>query len=153
MFAHKLPGNMQGIMFTEQQRAFLDGQRVGRLATADAAGQPHVIPVCYACDDAAVYIALDAKPKRVAPQHLKRVRNIRENPQVALVVDRYSDDWSVLAYVLIRGMARLLPPEDTVHQHAVTLLRQRYAQYQAMPLHEQPVIVIAPQSVVAWGNV
>lgn len=140
-------------MFTEQQRAFLDSQRVGRLATADAAGQPHVIPVCYACDDAAVYIALDAKPKRVAPQQLKRVRNMLQNPQVALVVDRYSDDWSELAYVLVRGTARLLPPEDTAHQHAVTLLRQRYTQYQAMPIHEQPVIMIEPQSVVVWGSV
>jgi coenzyme F420-0:L-glutamate ligase/coenzyme F420-1:gamma-L-glutamate ligase len=139
--------------FTEQQRAFLNAQRVGRLATADMAGRPHVIPVCYACDGAAVYIALDTKPKRVAPQRLKRVRNLLENPQVALVVDRYSDDWSELAYVLVRGTARLLPPEDAMHQHAVTLLRQRYVQYRAMPLHEQPVIMIEPQSVVVWGNV
>ncbi len=120
--------------FTAQQCAFLGAQRVGRLATADAAALPHVIPVCYACDDAAVYIALDAKPKRVAPQQLKRVRNMLENPHVALVVDRYNDDWSELAYVLIRGMARLLPSEDTVHQHAVALLRQRYVQYQTMPI-------------------
>lgn len=139
--------------FTEQQRAFLNAQRVGRLATADMAGRPHVIPVCYACDDAAVYIALDAKPKRVAPQRLKRVRNLLENPHVALVVDRYSDDWSELAYVLVRGTARLLPPADAMHRHAVTLLRQRYVQYRAMPIHEQPVIMIEPQSVVVWGNV
>nr|AIA15587.1 Lon protease (S16) C-terminal proteolytic domain protein [uncultured bacterium] len=139
--------------FTEQQRAFLDQQRVGRFATAGADGQPHVIPVCYACEDAAVYIALDAKPKRVAPQQLKRVRNMLENPRVALVVDRYSDDWSELAYVLIRGTAALIPPKDAVHAHAVALLRQRYMQYRAMPIHEQPVIMIAPQAVVAWGAV
>lgn len=139
--------------FTEQQRAFLNAQRVGRLATADAAGQPHVIPVCYACDGAAVYIALDTKPKRVAPQRLKRVRNLLENPHVALVVDRYSDDWSELAYVLVRGTARLLPPADAMHQHAVALLRRRYVQYRTMPIHEQPVIMIEPQSVVVWGNV
>ena len=139
-------------MLTEQQRAFLDQQRVGRLATADAARQPHVVPVCYACDDAALYIALDDKPKRVAPQRLKRVRNMLENPQVALVVDRYSDDWSELAYVLIRGTASLIHPENATHAHAVALLRGRYAQYRAMPIHEQPVIVIAPQSVVVWGN-
>ncbi|HEU5011530.1 MAG TPA: TIGR03668 family PPOX class F420-dependent oxidoreductase [Roseiflexaceae bacterium] len=153
VFVHELPDNLEEIMFTEQQRAFLDAQRVGRLATADAAGQPHVIPVCYACDNAAVYIALDAKPKRVAPPHLKRVRNVLENPQVALVVDRYSDDWSELAYVLIRGTARLIQPEDATHQYAVMLLRQRYVQYQTMPIHEQPMIMIEPQSVVVWGAV
>ena len=140
-------------MFTAEQNAFLDAQRVGRLATADRHGQPHVVPVCYASDGAFVYIALDTKPKRVAPQQLKRVRNILDNPQVALVVDRYSDDWSQLAYLLIRGAATLLAPGDAQHQQAVVLLRRRYSQYQAMPIAEQPVISIRPTSVVAWGEV
>lgn len=140
-------------VFTAEHGRFLDAQRVGRLATADAAGQPYVVPVCYARDDAALYIALDAKPKRVAPQQLKRVRNILENSHVALVVDHYSDDWSALAYVLIRGRAGLLPPDDAAHAHAIALLRQRYVQYQAMPIHIQPVIVIRPESVTAWGAV
>src|SRR5213076_2604807 len=51
-------------------------------------------------------------PKRVAPERLRRIRNILENPRVALVIDRYSDDWSELAYLLIQGTATLLPPGD-----------------------------------------
>jgi len=140
-------------LFTPDQLAFLHTQRVGRLATADRAGRPHVIPVCYACDRATIYIALDAKPKRVAPQRLRRVRNILENPQVALVIDRYRDDWSVLAYVLIQGTATLLPPTDAEHTSAVALLRARYPQYGAMPIEEQPVIAIRPTAVVGWGAV
>jgi coenzyme F420-0:L-glutamate ligase/coenzyme F420-1:gamma-L-glutamate ligase len=140
------------ITFTDEQITFLQTQRVGRLATSDAAGRPHVIPVCYAYDGATFYIALDTKPKRVAPQRLKRVHNILENPQVALVIDRYSEDWSELAYLLIRGTAGLLPPGSTAQSRAVALLRDRYPQYQLMPIQEQPVIVIRPSSIVGWGS-
>lgn len=137
--------------FTAAQLAFLASQRAGRLATADASGAPHVIPVCYACDGAQMYIALDAKPKRVDPTQLKRVRNILANPQVALVIDRYSDDWSQLAYLLIQGTANLIAPGGPAHAEAVALLRSRYPQYLTMPIDEQPAIAIAPTRIVAWG--
>ena len=139
-------------IFTPNQLAFLQSQRAGRLATAGGDGAPHVIPVCYACDGASVYIALDAKPKRVAPERLRRIRNILENPRVALVIDRYSDDWSQLAYLLIQGTAALLPPSEPEHSRAVALLRERYSQYQAMPIEQHPVIAIRPAAVVQWGD-
>ena len=138
---------------TPAQAAFVEAQRVGRLATADRAGQPHVVPVCYAYADGSFYIALDAKPKRVAPERLKRVRNILENPQVALVIDRYDEDWSALAYLLVRGAAGLLAPGDPEHGRAVELLRARYPQYRAMPIGEQPAIAIRVESAVAWGAI
>ncbi len=138
-------------LFTDPQRAFLTTQRVARLASADAAGRPHVVPVCYACDDQLVFIALDEKPKRVAAPELKRVRNIRENPRVALVVDHYSDDWTQLAFVLIHGTATLLAVGVPEHAHAVALLRERYPQYRAMRIEEQSVIAIQPEKVIAWG--
>jgi PPOX class probable F420-dependent enzyme len=137
--------------FTPNQLTFLQSQRAGRLATASGDGAPHVIPVCYACDGASLYIALDAKPKRVAPERLRRIRNILENPRVALVIDRYSDDWGQLAYLLIQGAAALLPPGEPEHSRAVALLRERYVQYLTMPIERQPVIAIRPEKVVAWG--
>ncbi len=137
--------------FTDRHLAFLHNQRVGRLATADRSGQPHVVPVCFAYDSASLYIALDAKPKRVVPQQLKRVRNILENPQVAVVIDHYTENWSELAYLLIRGTASLIPAADTAHERAIMLLRDRYPQYCVMPIDQQPVIAIRPQRVVAWG--
>jgi len=126
---------------------------VGRLATADRAGQPHVVPVCYAYAAGSFYIALDAKPKRVAHERLKRVRNILDNPQAALVIDHYDEDWSALAYLLVRGTAALLPPGDPEHARAVELLRARYPQYRAMPIDQQPMIMIRVESVVAWGAI
>ncbi len=139
------------LRLTGAQRRFVQQQRVARLATADRTGQPHVVPVCYAVDEAGFYIALDSKPKRAPPERLKRVRNILENPRVALVIDRYSDDWHQLAFLLIRGEAALLMPGDSRHAPAITLLRDRYPQYRAMPINERPLITIRPTTIIAWG--
>ena len=67
--------------------AFIASGRLGRLATADGTGQPLVVPICYAWDGEALVSAIDAKPKRAGD--LKRVRNIRENPKVSVVIDHY----------------------------------------------------------------
>ena len=76
----------------EDQAAFLVRQRVARLATADGMGKPHAVPVCFALARASVFIALDEKPKDVPVTRLKRVRNILENPDVALIADRYTEN-------------------------------------------------------------
>ena len=81
---------------------------VGRLATADANGVPHLIPVCYALMDGMIYSVLDQKPKRTALTRLRRVRNMLVNPQVSLVVDHYEEHWEHLWYILISGHAELL---------------------------------------------
>ncbi|HEY7869252.1 MAG TPA: pyridoxamine 5'-phosphate oxidase family protein, partial [Methylomirabilota bacterium] len=87
---------------------FITGARVGRLATADADGQPTVVPICYAFDGRALYSAVDAKPKQARPEGLKRIRNLRENPRVSVVIDEYDEDWTRLRYVIIQGRADLL---------------------------------------------
>ena len=134
------------------QTAFLVRQRVARLATADEAGEPHAVPVCFAHSQGGIYVALDEKPKDVPPTRLKRVRNILENPHVALVADRYAEDWSLLAFVMVRGRAELLEPGAEEHAAAVRLLRGKYHQYEKMRIEENPVIVIRPTKVAAWGT-
>ena len=97
-------------MLTEAQRAFLDARRVAHLATADAGGAPHVVPVCFAVAGTNAYITVDDKPKSRSGKDLKRLRNIAENPAVALVADYYDDrDWSLLGWVMLRGRAEILP--------------------------------------------
>ena len=133
------------------ETSFLVRQRVARLATADAAGAPFAVPVCFAFDGEYVYIALDEKPKGVPATHLKRVRNILENPDVALVADRYSEDWDLLAYVMVRGRAALVEPGTAGHMTAVRLLRGKYRQYEGMKIEANPVISILPERVASWG--
>ena len=91
-------------MLNEDQRRFLESRRVAHLATADAGGMPHVVPVCFALHENAVYVTIDQKPKG-NPRSLKRLRNIAENPSVALVADRYDEDWARLGWVMLRGPA------------------------------------------------
>ena len=137
-------------MLSQAQRRFLDAGRVGRLATADRAGMPHVVPVCYAIGEDAAYIAIDEKPKnRTVP--LKRERNIRENPQAALVVDRYEEDWTRLGWVMLRGRAELLEPGEE-HAAAQDLCRARYPQLRAMRIETLPVIALRVDRVASWGD-
>jgi PPOX class probable F420-dependent enzyme len=136
----------------EQQ--FILSHRVARLATADAAGRPHVIPFCYAFDGAHFYFVVDEKPKRRTGRPLKRIRNLLENPQVALVIDDYSDNWSELAYMLVSGTAAIVENEDE-YARALSLLRERYSQYREMNLAfaTNPMVRITPTRIHSWGKV
>ena len=133
------------------QSAFLASQRVGRLATADARGNPHVVPVCFAIADATLYVTIDEKPKRPGARPLKRLRNMVENPSVAFVADRYDEDWQQLAWVMLRGRAEILA-DGAEHDRAQVLLRERYAQYRTMQLADLPVIALRIERVTAWGK-
>ena len=138
-------------MPNEEQRRFIDTARVARLATADASGQPHVIPVCFAGDGDTVYIAVDEKPKRRPGAPLQRERNLLENPRAALVIDHYEEDWQQLGWVLLRGTTELLRAgQEVVRAHR--LLRAKYSQYAAMRLEGLPVIALRVQRTVSWGR-
>jgi len=139
-------------VWDEATVAWLGAARVARLATADAAGVPGLVPVCFALDAAAgvVYIALDAKPKRVAGRALQRVRNIQANPHVALLCDVYDEEWARLAYCLVHAEAALVEPEQADHAAALGLLRAKYPQYRTMPLEAQPVIALHVTRVTRW---
>lgn len=131
--------------------AFVQAARVGHLATADRQGRPHVIPICYVFDGKEFYSPIDEKPKRSLPLRLKRIRNIQTNPHVAVVVDRYDENWRWLAYVLIFGRAKVLL-RGPRHRRAVRLLSKKYPQYRKMRLEERPVIRITPIRVKSWGR-
>lgn len=136
---------------TPAQSAFLASQRVGRLATADARGNPHVVPVCFAIADGTLYVTIDEKPKRPGARPLKRLRNIMENPSVAFVADRYEEDWRQLAWVMLRGRTDILA-DGPEHDRAQVLLRERYPQYRTMQLADLPVIALRIERVTAWGK-
>jgi len=135
-----------------EARPFLEAHRVGHLATAGTDGAPHVIPVCYALDDAGLYVVADEKPKRRPARELARLRNLRQNPRAALVVDDYDEDWTRLAYLLVRGPVRLLE-QAAAHAAALRLLRTRYPQYQRMALDapaDHPILRLEPRLIHLW---
>ncbi|HZQ23393.1 MAG TPA: TIGR03668 family PPOX class F420-dependent oxidoreductase [Terriglobales bacterium] len=145
--ANKTPLISKGI------RAKLDVARVARLATLDAKRRPHLVPICFALDGSFVYSAIDRKPKRVAPDRLARLKNIKKTPQVALLVDHYNEDWTRLWYVLLRGEAELVSARAE-RKRALQRLRAKYPQYSAAMLEDDaPVLRITPQRISAWGNI
>jgi PPOX class probable F420-dependent enzyme len=137
-------------MLTIAQRRFLAAGRVGHLATVDTAGTPHLVPVCYAVLGEALYISVDEKPKRTDIP-LKRLRNIQANPAVAVTVDRWDENWTRLAWVMLRGRADILL-SGTEHDGAQDALRERYPQYRVMDLAPLPVIAVRIARVSAWGD-
>ena len=134
-------------------RAKLETARVARLASLDAKWAPHLIPICFVCNGTVFYSAIDRKPKRVAPNRLARLKNIKKTPQVALLVDHYDEDWARLWYVLVRGEAELVS-SPVERKRALQLLRVKYPQYRPDMLQDDaPILRITPRRITAWGNI
>ena len=139
-------------MLDDAERQFVTSARVGRLATADADGRPHVVPVCFALVEGAIVTPIDEKPQRVDPRELQRSRDVRDDPRVALVIDHYSEDWDRLGWVQVRGTATHCEPGADGHRAGVGALREKYDQYADHALEERPLLRIDPGSVRSWGR-
>jgi PPOX class probable F420-dependent enzyme len=129
--------------------ARLRDARIGRLGTADAAGRPLVVPVCYAFDGTHLYSAIDAKPKRT--RQLRRLANLRANPQACLVIDEYDEDWLRLWYVIVEGTAAILTGGEE-YGRGIDLLVAKYPQYRTLGLDRESgtLIRIAPARIRPW---
>lgn len=138
-------------MLSDRERRFVAHRRVAHLATADRRAIPHVVPVCFAMSEGTLYVTMDEKPKRLPSTALKRLKNIIENPAVAVVVDRYDEDWALLGWVMLRGNAEILT-DGTEHHDAQALLRSRYPQLETMQIAQHPVIALRIERTTSWGN-
>jgi PPOX class probable F420-dependent enzyme len=134
-------------MLTGRHLAFLRCCRVGHLATADCDGIPHLVPVCFAATGSTLYTPIDAKPK--SGRELRRLKNIRENPRVSFLVDRYDEDWSRLGWLRIDGRAELLSEGQEFDRAALSLMG-RYPQYRDMRL--SCIIAIRIAGTRGWGD-
>jgi PPOX class probable F420-dependent enzyme len=129
----------------EARRRFA-AARVGRLATVDTAGRPHLVPIVFALARETVYSVVDAKPKRGG--ELRRLRNVRANPRASVLVDRYDDaDWSALWWARADGVARILALDEPEAAAAVGLLLERYPQQRATG----PVLAIDVERWSGWA--
>jgi PPOX class probable F420-dependent enzyme len=142
-------------LLTDWQADLLRSARRAVLATIRPDGRPRLVPIAYAVADDAdtplIYSAIDEKPKVVSdPHRLARVRDIIERPQVSLMVDRWAEDWTRLAWLRLDGRAQLLEPGAAGHAGALAMLRERYPQYVAQRLEERPLLAITVESVAGW---
>lgn len=130
-------------------RQFIEWARVGHLATADAQGRPSVVPICFVHAHPRLYSLIDHKPKNTGAGGLRRIRNLMENPQAAVVVDRWDEDWGRIGWVLLRGRAEVL---EACPEQVLGLLREKYPQYREPSLDGRPAICLTIASFRAWGN-
>ena len=145
-----------GAQLDARELAFLVGARQAILATIDPRGRPRPVPICFIVDAAdpsrvRMLTPLDDKPKATNDkQALARVRDIRARPEVSLLVERWDEDWSRLAWLRLTGRATLLDPAD-VPRRAVERLRTKYPQYATHDLESSPMIEIELERAASWG--
>jgi len=131
------------------ERAFIERQRVARLATVDERGRPHVVPIVFAYDGQRLFTPIDAKPKRVSASRLKRVQNVQSDPHVVVLFDHYDEDWRRLAWVQLHGLATFID-SGSERETGAGLLAQRYPQYREGSLAGRPVILITEERITSW---
>jgi PPOX class probable F420-dependent enzyme len=128
-------------------RRLVAAARVGHLGSVGADGQPHVVPVCYAIVNDVAYSAVDHKPKRSTA--LKRIANLTATGRACLLVDHYSEDWSLLWWVRLDGRGRVVGDPDEVAQ-ALVALQAKYHQYvERAPTG--PVLAVDPTRWSGWS--
>ena len=119
---------------------------VVRLGTADRQGRPHLVVVTFAVDGDTIYTAVDQKPK--SSTDLKRLRNVSENPMVAMLADKYTDDWDKLWWARADGRAAILA--DPLQMAApLRLMADRYWQYRQAP-PPGPVLAVTVERWSGW---
>ena len=116
---------------------------VARLATLDGE-RPHLVPVVFCELDGVLFIPVDGKPKSGA--RLKRLRNLERNPAVAVLIDRYSDDWSHLRWTRIDGRAEIVATDDRIR----VALEAKYPQYEHVEIGTTAIRVTI-EGVTSWS--
>lgn len=147
-------------ILTGPERAFLHASRAAVLATIGPHGTPRLVPICFALAETGderviLYSSLDEKTKRDPdPHQLARVRDILILPEVTLLVDRWDEDWSRLAWLRLNGLGEMLEPEPrerAEHEAAIAMLRAKYPQYATHDLESRPVIRVTVHRALSWG--
>jgi PPOX class probable F420-dependent enzyme len=147
-------------ILSRSERAFLTTARQATLATIGPTGRPRLVPICFCLREDAepvgpplLYSPIDDKPKRGRdPRSLGRVRDVLARPGVTVLVDRWDEDWSRLAWLRCDGTADLVDPGSEEHAAAVSGLREKYPQYADHHLEGRPLIRVVVERVTSWGG-
>jgi PPOX class probable F420-dependent enzyme len=134
------------VALPDADRDRLSAAPVARLATVRPDGTPHLVPITFALVEDTLVTAVDAKPKRSTD--LQRLRNIRTQPAVTILVDSYTADWSQLWWIRIDATAEIINVGPAC-QHAIDALVTKYPQYRAAR-PDGPVIQMRPARVTSW---
>lgn len=118
--------------FSEAELAYLaEGGHLGRLATIDGNGLPHVVPVGWAYNAERDTIDIGGRdPGEFVAS--RKFRNVRANANAAFVIDDVLPPWQPRA-VMVRGAAEAIHDDPGDGQEVTALIR------------------IAATEVISWG--
>ena len=119
-------------VFTAGEKAYLQSQTLGRLATVGRDGQPHVIPLTYVFNEAEDAIDIGG----VDFTNAKKWRDVQHNQHVTLLVDDASQAGAHA--VEVRGIAE-------VHETGGSRINSRFPQF------VEQFIRLRPTYIVSWG--
>ena len=120
-------------------------ERVCRVATAGLRGMPHLVPVCQVVADGKIYFA--------SGNDGRKALNLTANPRVAVTIDLYSDDWTLIKGVMVQGRARLYTKGPRFRKIRALLYR-KYPQYPheaALDESDSVVVEVTPTRIFTWG--
>ncbi|MDA4130867.1 MAG: pyridoxamine 5'-phosphate oxidase family protein [Thaumarchaeota archaeon] len=140
---------------TKEHLRYLEGARVARLATSDLKGSVSLVPIVFACNSDAIFFVVDKKSKQPG-KTLKRLSNISENPIATVLIDRYSEEWKDLSYLVVKCDAKILHSKHE-KQNVAKLLKEKYEQYRSggyfpEDLEEAVIVKLRPKKAVFWQN-
>jgi len=139
------PRGLKPVRIPRAAAKLLRRERVCRIATAGGAGMPHLVPVCHVLDGGKIYLGSGTDGRKVL--------NLRANPQLALTVDHYGEDWDTLRGVMVQGTAALIE-RGPRFRRIRRLLYAKYPQYPAEAAlgdDDSVMIELTPTHVFTWG--
>jgi nitroimidazol reductase NimA-like FMN-containing flavoprotein (pyridoxamine 5'-phosphate oxidase superfamily) len=131
--------------FTKAAAELVARERVCRVATVSADGQPHLVPVCHVLVNGKIYLG--------SGDDGAKVRNVKANARVAVTVDLYSDHWASIKGVMVQGRAKLIE-RGPAFMRARRKLYEKYPQYAkeaAISPSDSVVVEVTPTHVFSWG--
>jgi nitroimidazol reductase NimA-like FMN-containing flavoprotein (pyridoxamine 5'-phosphate oxidase superfamily) len=132
------------VKLTKKETEFVESVRVARVATVDAQGVPHNVPVCPVFLNGKIYFATEKKAKKL--------RNISANPNVTMVFDEYTEAWDYLRGVMIQGQARIVPTAEFSAKRK--RIYEKYSQYEskaAIGARDSVIVEVQPDRKFSWG--
>ena len=126
------------------QMEFIDPLPVARLATVDAEGAPHVVPICPVLDlDRIVFTSQAGTAK---------ADNMEGDPRVSICWDEYLDDWDRLCQVIVFGRAMRVESGFEFDRDRALLI-EKFPQFLTQSLIQDGDLIfeVKVDRVSSWG--
>ena len=136
---------LDGSPLSAAETEFVSVARVGHLGTTRRDGTPHVVPISTVLDLDRLVFATET--------NTVKVRNIRDNPFVAVCFDAYDEDWSLLKQVIVYGAPYFIET-GVEFERDRTLLYEKFTQYEtSAPIEQESSVIVEVEieRATTWG--